>query len=47
MKKSKDNKKDFINFISSMSDVEINELIKSKGKPPKKVNMARIVPDKK
>ena len=43
LKKSTDNKQDFIQFISSMSNTEINDYIKAHGKPPKKVVMFDIV----
>ena len=41
--RSTDNKQDFISFIASMSDTEINDYIKTHGKPPKKVAMIEIV----
>ena len=43
MAKTYNNREDFIKKISSMTDTELNNLIKAKGKPPKKVIMARIV----
>lgn len=42
-KKTYDNKRDFIKILTSMSDVELNEYIKTHGKPPKPVIMCRIV----
>lgn len=41
--RSTENKQDFISFIASMSDTEINDYIKTHGKPPKKVTMIEIV----
>lgn len=41
--KSTDKKQDFISFIASMSDTEINEYIKSHGKPPKKIEMIDVL----
>ena len=42
-KKTHDNKRDFIKILTSMSDVELNEYIKTHGKPPKPVIMCRII----
>jgi len=41
--KSTEGKRDFIAFISSMSDTEINDYIKSHGKPPKKIEIIQLV----
>lgn len=41
--KPKEKRRDFIKILSSMSDVEINDFIKSHGKPPKPVIMCRVV----
>ena len=41
--RSTENKQDFISFIASMSDTEINDYIKIHGKPPKKVTMIEII----
>ena len=38
-----DKKRDFIQILSMMSDTEINDYIKTHGKPPKPVVMCRIV----
>jgi len=46
MKASHKKKNDFIQILMSMTDVEINEYIKSHGKPTKPVNMCRIVESK-
>ena len=43
--KTTENKQDFISFIASMSDTEINDYIKTHGKPPKKVTMIEIIDD--
>ena len=42
-KKTHENKRDFIKILTSMSDVELNEYIKTHGKPPKQVIMCRVV----
>lgn len=42
-KKTHDKRRDFIQLLASMSDVEINEYIKNHGKPPKPVVMCRVV----
>lgn len=42
-KKTHENKRDFIKILTSMSDVELNEYIKTHGKPPKPVVMCRII----
>ena len=39
-------KRDFIEFISQMTDTQLNDYIKSHGKPPKKVRLYHLV-DKK
>jgi len=36
-------RKDFLDILTSMTDTELNDYIKAKGKPPKKVVMCRIV----
>jgi len=41
--KTHNNKKDFIQLLSSMSDTEINDYIKKNGKGPKPVVMCRII----
>ena len=46
MTKNTDKKKDFIEFISQMTDTQLNDYIKSHGKPPKKVRLYHLV-DKK
>ena len=38
-----DKKKDFIDKLMEMTDKELNDFVKSKGKPPKPVVMCRIV----
>lgn len=43
MSKSHDKKRDFIKILSSMSDTEINDYIKTYGKGPKPVIMCTIV----
>lgn len=43
MAKKKNNKKDFISKISSMTDTQLNNFIKENGKPPKKVVLVRRV----
>ena len=43
VKKSTDNKQDFIQFIAQMNNTEINDYIKAHGKPPKKVAMYDII----
>ena len=40
---STDKKKDFIELLASMSNDEINEFIKTHGKPPKKVLIYRLI----
>ena len=42
-KKTYENKKDFIQLLTMMSDTEINDYIKRHGKGPKPVEMCRIV----
>ena len=37
------NKEKFIQILTSISDVDLNEFIKRKGKPPKPCNMCVIV----
>ena len=36
-------KRDFIEFISQMTDTKLNEYIKTHGKPPKKVRLYHLV----
>lgn len=43
VKKTTFKKQDFINLLASMSHNEINEYIKSHGKPPKKVRLYHLV----
>ena len=42
-KKTYNDKEDFIEILSRMTDVEINDYIISKGKPPKKMLFCRVV----
>ena len=44
--KTHNNRRDFINILMSMSDVELNEYIKTHGKPPKPVMMCRLIDNK-
>lgn len=41
--KSTNKKRDFIEIISSMTDTELNDYIKSNGKPPKPVRLYHII----
>lgn len=41
--KSTSKKRDFIAIISSMSDTQLNDYIKSHGKPPKPVRLYHII----
>lgn len=41
--KSTERKRDFIEFLSSVTDTELNDYIKIHGKPPKKVRMYHLV----
>lgn len=45
-KKTFENKEDFIETLSHMTDVEINDYIIAKGKPPKKMLFCRIINNK-
>ena len=45
-KKTFENKEDFIETLSHMTDVEINDYIIVKGKPPKKMLFCRIINNK-
>lgn len=45
--KTHENKRDFIQILSMMSDTEVNDYIKTHGKAPKPVVMCRIVEGKK
>lgn len=42
-KKTYNNRKNFIDELCSMSDIEINDFIKTNGKPPKMIEMMRPV----
>lgn len=40
-------KQDFINLLTSMSHNEVNEYIKSHGKPPKKIRLYHLIDSEK
>lgn len=40
-------KQDFINLLASMNHNEINEYIKSHGKPPKKIRLYHLIDNEK
>ena len=46
IKKSTENKQDFIDVLASMSPTDINDYIKRFGKPPKPVRLYRLLSNK-